>query len=178
MPMLSSITKVSGLLGSVQIGPIGVGSGGMPGALVSTTNGTVAGTAVVVLVICSRIKVGVLVIVILRENRLRVAPVGLPGVVAVTVMLPPRLVAVAEVWAMPLPSAMTGLVVDSVAGPLTAKLTCPPGSGLPDGSRNCTTSGCANGSPDGPTWPLPETVVTELTGPSGRRRFRKPPAVA
>src|SRR5262245_7164183 len=150
-PMLSSITNVNGLYGSVQIGPIGVGSGAMPGALHMITNGTETGETGLVLVTCRTSSEAARVSVILRANSEALTGVGLPGVLAVTVIAPPAVVsAVTEVWARPLPSAITGLVVDNDPGPDTAKLTVPPGSGPPSGSLTWTTTGCGNGSPAGP----------------------------
>src|SRR5580765_3890909 len=108
-PMLSSITNVSGLYGSVQTGPIGVGSGAMPGALHMITNGTCTGVTGLVFVTCRTSSEPARVSEILRANSAALTGVGLPGVLAVTVIAPPAMVfAVTEVCARPAPSAITG----------------------------------------------------------------------
>src|SRR5688572_25990150 len=106
MPVPSSITTVRKLAGSVQTGPNGEFQTGAPEKPTMTMYGTVLGTADVWLVIDSTTSVLVPATTILRENSANVPFVCELGVLAVTVMTPPKLLAVTIVCAKPLPSAI------------------------------------------------------------------------
>src|SRR5262245_3680834 len=130
MPMLSSITKPDGSNGFAQTGPKNVCTGVTPHELHTRIIGTCAGTASVWLLTLITMKLEARVTAMRRANRLALTPVGRPpGVVAATVIAPPAMPEVTNVRAWPLRSVRTGLVVDSVAEPVTLKFTATPTRG-------------------------------------------------